>query len=487
MRLLNVNTLRFGIFYDVQIPPYAILSHTWAQEAGEEVSQHEFLELQAKRVTMSHNDSLKTTDHDIINTSETMKWPSGYRKILGFCDFVKRRRTFDHDSVRIKRPDAFASNDQQPRGTGLESLQWVWIDTCCIDASSSSEVSEAINSMWSWYFFAEECYVYLSDQKSVDCLTHSRWFTRGWTLQELLASRTRIFCSADWKVLGYIKTKWSTTEPDLYDVQDLTTVVCERTGIPRSYLSGERSLRVASVAERLSWAVDRHTTRIEDRFYSLLGLLDVRIAPMYGEGRKAFFRLQEEIIRTSGDLSIFFWKYIAEDIPDGVHPDRRTPVGLLAPHLGCFRASSNVVKWQAQPGYHFTCKNVGVKLWVQRSEVLATSKLNMDDNKVLVIILGGWDSTIKKYTAEEQLNTIALLACTHDGNHRYYRSRCNDLVNVGKIHLTLPCNLTPSYTQSKIYVEKECSVQDQKDQCMACYGVDETLISRVKHILSQAR
>ena len=178
--------------------------------------------------------------------------------------------------------------------------RWVWIDTCCIDKTSSSELSEAINSMYRYYGLAEVCYAYLKDVPDGTILSsrdsafrQSRWHTRGWTLQELLAPDIVIFLSKDWKILG---TK-----------SELAALLEEITLIPVSVLRLEEELSDVSVSQRMSWAAKRKTTRPEDEAYSLMGIFGINMPTLYGEGRQAFRRLQEEILKRSIDTSLFAW------------------------------------------------------------------------------------------------------------------------------------------------------------------------------------
>ncbi|KAH9855896.1 heterokaryon incompatibility protein-domain-containing protein [Lenzites betulinus] len=178
--------------------------------------------------------------------------------------------------------------------------QWIWIDTCCIDKTSSAELSEAINSMFEWYARAQVCYVFLHDVPKHErpdapgsAFRRSEWFTRGWTLQELLAPDSVVFLSKTWTVLG---TKAS-----------LARVLEEVSGIDADVLTFRRKLSDVSVARRMSWAAGRRTTRIEDEAYALMGLFGVNMPTIYGEGRRAFQRLQEEIIKQSSDQTIFAW------------------------------------------------------------------------------------------------------------------------------------------------------------------------------------
>jgi hypothetical protein len=184
-------------------------------------------------------------------------------------------------------------------GLGFE---WVWIDTCCIDKSSSAELSEAINSMYQWYEEAALCIAFLADLEDVDisrqfqpydAFRRSNWFTRGWTLQELVAPRNVVFVSSNWKRLG--------TKAGLADSLE------RRTGIDIDVLCCRRALMEVSVARRISWASGRQTTRVEDEAYSLMGLFQIHMPIINCEGRAAFRRLQEEILRHCSDHTLFAW------------------------------------------------------------------------------------------------------------------------------------------------------------------------------------
>ncbi len=193
--------------------------------------------------------------------------------------------------------------------------KWAWADMCCIDKSSSSELSEAINSMYRYYSLAEVCYAYLEDVPAkgwsvpVDPSSgtagpagtsvhfspfgRSEWHKRGWTLQELIAPRTVIFLSQEWMTLGA--------------KADHAGLLNQCTGIPESILTLSRRPAHFSIAQRMSWAARRTTTRLEDEAYCLMGIFDVNMPTLYGEGRRAFRRLQEEIMRRSVDPSLFAW------------------------------------------------------------------------------------------------------------------------------------------------------------------------------------
>lgn len=242
MRLLHTMTKtlqEFGV-----IPPaYAILSHRWDD----------------REVTLQDMSSPDVTKFE------------GYAKLSAACD--KARHLGFH---------------------------YLWMDTCCIDKTSSAELSEAINSMFMWYKHTELCIVYLQDVRGnsdqdawQEQFSRSVWFSRGWTLQELLAPAEVLFVDRDWKDIGMKSF--------------LSSLLTQITGIDEFVLlTGD--MEAISIAAKMSWAAFRDTTRPEDMAYSLMGIFDVNMPTIYGEGgKKAFLRLQDEIIKKSNDQSIFAW------------------------------------------------------------------------------------------------------------------------------------------------------------------------------------
>lgn len=190
-----------------------------------------------------------------------------------------------------------------------DGYQYVWVDTCCINKNSSAELSEAINSMYRWYEASAICYVFLSDVHATmvnsdvrQQIWDSVWFTRGWTLQELIAPKNGVvFYDKQWDFLG--------TKQTLIDLLVLKTRIDEAifNGTPRSK---------CSIAQKMSWASGRLTSKPEDAAYSLLGIFDVKMPLLYGEReKKAFQRLQEQIIKQSDDHTIFAWSIHRHDQP----------------------------------------------------------------------------------------------------------------------------------------------------------------------------
>ncbi|TVY93493.1 Vegetative incompatibility protein HET-E-1 [Lachnellula willkommii] len=169
----------------------------------------------------------------------------------------------------------------------------------CIDKRSSTELAESINSMFQWYQNAATCYVYLSDLPSgahaEEGLAGCRWFTRGWTLQELIALRKVRFYDQQWRFFG--------TKKDL--AERISSII----SINVDVLMGVRQANYYSVATRMSWAAHRETKRSEDLAYSLLGIFDVHMPLMYGEGSGSFRRLQEAMIQRNNDMTIFAWDH----------------------------------------------------------------------------------------------------------------------------------------------------------------------------------
>ena len=294
MRLINTSSFELLEFNPPKIPRYAILSHTWT------------------------DDEFVFSDRNNPDRYDS----KGFKKISGCCTLA-----------------------------AAEGWQFLWVDTCCIDKSSSAELTEAINSMYKWYEKSEICYVYLEDfslkaaqEDRGESFRYSRWFSRGWTLQELLAPQNVVFYDREWMEIGskiFLKAKISS--------------IC---WISPDHLNRPK---IASNATIMSWASRRHTSREEDMAYSLLGLFDINMPLLYGEGDKAFYRLQCEIIQSSRDESIFAWK------------DRSLSYsGLLARSPSAFEESNDIVpiyiKEITRPPYYMTNNGLAIELVVRRLE-----------------------------------------------------------------------------------------------------------------------
>ncbi|WYZ33780.1 hypothetical protein EsH8_I_000056 [Colletotrichum jinshuiense] len=281
MRLLETSqgTQPLGDFVSFEgdnVPDYAILSHTWGKE--------------------------EVTLQDVRDPQKDITLMAGYSKIQGAC--------------RLARSQGY---------------DYIWIDTCCIDKTSSAELSEAINSMFNWYEQAGMCYVFLSDlayhynqrpgpsPPTEAALRECRWFTRGWTLQELIAPDNVDFYDKYWTFVG--------SKLD----EAFASVLSSVTGINLDVLSKAMPLDSTSVAERMHWASSRVTTRKEDMAYCLMGLFGVNMPLLYGEGMRAFMRLQEAILQETEDHSIFAWHSDYQISTQEAALDQHILSGLLAP------------------------------------------------------------------------------------------------------------------------------------------------------------
>ncbi|EJT75546.1 hypothetical protein GGTG_05479 [Gaeumannomyces tritici R3-111a-1] len=286
IRLINTETLQMKMFFGESVPEYAILSHTWVE--GEEV---DFQEMARYGGALDRGDS---TNSEGVCTcacpcqsliSDIVRRRPGHEKIVRICRLARER-----------------------------NIDWAWVDTCCIDKSSSAELSEAINSMYRWYNRAKVCFVFLADldldpesdlasysepTELEEALGRCRWFTRGWTLQELIAPVAIEFYNRHWKKVG----SHATLQSALAKASGIRNLTFGDGSFFRN--RGARALQDVAVAERMSWASKRRTTRVEDVAYCLMGIFDINMPLLYGEGQKAFQRLQEEILKRSNDMSIF--------------------------------------------------------------------------------------------------------------------------------------------------------------------------------------
>ncbi|KAF2674011.1 HET-domain-containing protein [Microthyrium microscopicum] len=296
MWLINSKSIQLEWFYEDNAPKYAILSHTWGED--------EFL-------------------YDDIR-NDRGKDKLGFQKVQYCCEQALK-----------------------------DGLSYCWVDTCSIDKSSSSELSEAINSMFRWYSQATVCYAYLSDVPDTAITVSdgsfrlSRWFTRGWTLQELIAPPELVFYTSDWKRFKSRKER--------------KTEISEVTGIIESALDGDlEAIYDFSIAQKMYWASNRTTTRPEDMAYCLMGLFNVHIPLLYGEGgENAFTRLQEELLKTSDDQSLLAWDSGSDMKTSEMH-------GLLARSPQDFRNSRDFVGFsRLDVSSPPTMTNKGIRLTTQ--------------------------------------------------------------------------------------------------------------------------
>lgn len=355
MRLINCETGQLEWFLasqTVKPPPYAILSHTW--DGDNEVTYRDYLNFLAGQ-----------------DKQPQKNW------------------------TKVERSIEVTLNSK-------ERLKYIWIDTCCIDKTDALELSEAINSMFKWYARAEVCYAQIADFESEFVATNQtsgygsnnsraveqyqsyemppipanpqlteraknglkgcRWFTRGWTLQELIAPPTLEFFDSNWIYFG--------NRDELGDlltgITKIDRRIFESHGNPHKERDIVSILSKMTIAKKMSWAQNRQTAKTEDIAYSLLGIFGVTMPMTYGEENEAFIRLQKEIIAQYNDLSIFAWT--ANSTGNyGEVPEFR---GILAhspaefANAGSFESSRNSI---ANPD--FTVTNNGLKISTQIRQI----------------------------------------------------------------------------------------------------------------------
>lgn len=221
---------------------YAILSHTWLSSKGDEVVYSDW-----KR--------------GALDTGSP-----GYQKLINFC----RVAAMDH------------------------KITLGWMDTICINKESSTELDESIRSMYKWYSDADICITYLAQTAALQQMRTDAWFTRGWTLQELLAPRHLKFYGYDWQIIS------PNLEDDRHETSIGNEIEAATTITSAEFNSFQKASYRIPISRRMQWAANRRVTREEDIAYSLMGIFDISISTAYGEGsERAFFRLVKKILKST--------------------------------------------------------------------------------------------------------------------------------------------------------------------------------------------
>lgn len=354
MWLIDTKTFKLRQFVGRKIPDYAIVSHTW-----------------------------------------------GKREI----DF----NAWVHDFRTASQKPAFAKIQSACIQAQTDGLKYLWIDTICIDKSNSADLSEAINSMFAWYHNSSVCYIHLADvddtdgvadklgdltelefhkflessdleelgpkERLMDSIWQSRWFTRGWTLQELIAPKSILVFTQDWKpiLMQYPQEYEEHGRSSKLGQGRLLRLFTPITGIKHDALTYPEVAMSCSNAEKMSWMAGRKTNRTEDVAYSLLGLFNVKMPLVYGEGIKAFHRLQVEIMKQTTDHSLFGWQWPAgaQFIGDGTEPNILADSPLLFSNLNHidsnsiprFQVDGDVWEAESSPqSVHILVANYGISL-----------------------------------------------------------------------------------------------------------------------------
>src|SRR3569833_619361 len=353
MRLINVKTYIIEEFFGDRIPKYAILSHTWGDE---EVTFQDMQNIQRGNLV-----PYQSPEAGVFSFNQAIIAKEGFLKIEFTC--------------------------RQARKDGL---LWAWIDTCCIDKTSSSELTEAINSMFQWYRDSFICYAYLLDVAVVQhqdtvsrgrtvrryfsrelppTFAKSRWFTRVWTLQELLAPTKMTFFGRLWAVIG-------SREEHAEAVHHITGIPTALFELRPGYLHDLKCvesnvLSDYSIAQRMSWMAARQCTRLEDTAYCLLGIFGINMPLLYGEGSRAFIRLQEEIWKETDDHSILAWAVPQQS------PKAWNPGGVFAESPELFARSGHIVRLNEEMGDPsvITKKGLQISLHLLKKKIHRTSSL----------------------------------------------------------------------------------------------------------------
>ena len=270
--------------------------------------------------------------------------------------------------------------------------------------------------MYRWYTDAQVCYAFLSDVDVISSVSYeprtyqsgfeeykwafrtSMWFTRGWTLQELLAPANLVFFDVNWIEIG---TKSS-----------LASSLASITGVKIEHLFDIHS---ASVAQKMSWAAARETTRLEDQAYCLMGLFQVNMPPLYGEGERAFERLQQEILKTSDDASIFAWT-------DHSEVEWQGGSGLLATSPALFLSSGAVVPSSSR---HFKSAYSMTNRGLQMETPLLFYKNSLMEREIFALERGELLSLWKLNVPGQERSFAVPLACTFDGERLAVQLRLN--------------------------------------------------------------
>lgn len=369
MRLINVDvdSLEIESFFTKPKPTYAILSHRWGD--------HE--------VSFEGYASVKDKIKDQITKPQVDDPTTGISKIAKACLQCSNLK-----------------------------LDYLWIDTCCVDKRSTSEESESINSMFNWYKEAKICLAYLPDTGNGFLkFENSEWFTRGWTLQELLAPRDVTFFDRDWNTLGTKTSRSSEIE--------------KATNIAHRHMI---DFKTASIATRMSWQARRQTTRAEDLAYSLFGIFDVGLDLRYGERDKAFKRLQEQIINSHPlDESILAWT--SKELGDDKQP------GILAPRPDCFKDSAKLTvaspshKYVPRTTYHLSSKGleISVRMGTKTRLFFGNGSNDMIFFGEALTRRNKLDVTLNCWKANAEGPATVVIRLQRDNRGFFYRTNCEGL------------------------------------------------------------
>ncbi|KAJ4305832.1 hypothetical protein N0V90_001364 [Kalmusia sp. IMI 367209] len=450
MRLIDVDSLEIKTFSEQNVPTYAILSHTWGADEVTFQDMCMITRLRCISQTFSSQGTSSSQNGDMSGNGQSAAMLAAMEMLVR-GDWSAGMVIPDTSEEALMKREGYRKILCSAREAKQLGYQWIWIDTCCIDKTSSAELQESINSMYRWYKESAVCIVYLNDiapggedimdtqataEAASSAFINSRWITRGWTLQELVAPTSLRFYYQDWTLMG--------------DKSEFVEEISNATGIPIFVLdNGE--LSELSLAERMSWACYRQTTRIEDMAYCLLGIFDIQMPLLYGEGEKAFIRLQEEILKTTDDYSLFAWRAMNSESRPAIKSTYR---GLLARSPIEFRDCGAVERENITCTFPITSTPIGLHLEL---EFLSDPK---DKTRFMALI-----------RCNNHLNQrLAIYLKCLDGGNQYARVEAGSLI---------PIDNWPTGQLRTIYVRQKPSIpHDFFALEMRCFHIQRRVTDR---------
>lgn len=286
-------------------------------------------------------------------------------------DFARIKRELCSDIVKILIRACVQARDA--------GFTWLWNYAACVDRNSCAAQSEAINSLAQIYRNCGRSIIYLEDLKSklvedeevVERMAECRWIRNVWAIPQIVFSRVAFFYSSDWSLIGTKKS--------------LLPYLSSRMGIDQEVLEDSDSLEEFSLARRMSWASDMTASRVEDFAYALVGLFDVSMSILYGEGQKAFLKLQEEIMGDTDDFSLIAWDKI----------DAQEYNGLFAHSPACFRRFRNgpTTPLRVNGEVQIQCKGINIQTFFWKTETELFLPLENQDGSTCSIALVYWNGS----------------------------------------------------------------------------------------------
>ena len=428
---------------------YAIFSHRWlniGELTFQDILKFNTLSVPGFRMVIDHKSDRKIfRGIDILdqvnaystqtpkNRDDHLKLLEVMKELCGDMSDVERRDCQDF----VKLVEFFNISSK------YYGCKYVWFDSGCIDKSSSTELEESIRSMFNWYRNSKICIVHLADTTSISDLGQDPWFTRGWTLQELLAPKRVKFFRKSWQPLTLDSIN---NDKDSDFKVSLWRIISFITRIPLPTLL-DFTPGINHARDALVWVSNRKTTRIEDIAYCLIGLLGIPFSIAYGEGNMAFRRLQVEILQHSHDMGLFAWtgqpstynsmlaegpQCFSEPFPSQSHlqplstPKSQTVTNVFDPTyaltnyglripLSIYTVRSWEVCHVPNLGFTLRAEKLGV---IQALELIAKSPNLEEYDYLKIALLADLVTTTAQYSVSYHGGSIAILLGYKDGRYK---------------------------------------------------------------------